>query len=336
MLDYFKFFLKAGGIEFLLFFLFPVFLFFLFKIAQTLFLEKNSKFFVYLKSFGVFLLVSIGFFSFFILLCFLLSKLNATTPVERIIWASDLCASWDKHIFGVDLPFWFQVKDNSLKFIFDFLSPILIYAYNILFLVFILILFLSLMFNFSIFVRFIFSFTIIIFLSLPIWYVIPAYTPMDIFLDNRLSHTPAPNIQASLGNYQPNENLKSYFFRLRKQLDNQSSGVSTFPSMHIGWSIIILYFSFKLWRPLLFFTIPYTILNGLATVFTLQHYGVDIFSGIIVAIGAIYFSTLIRSKLKNYEMTNLFKQDLLDFYTFLKSLTNLPPRKIKITSDLKK
>lgn len=318
MKNYFIIFLKSGGIEFLIFFLLPVFLFFIIKLLEII-IKKNADCKKYLQSFLNFFLILTGITIAFATLLFFLSKINAWCPTDRIIWASNMCAKWDRQLFGINLPFWFQDKNNSLRWIFDFLSETLIYSYDMIILVFSITLLFSLMLNFSTFLKYIFTFTIIVALSLPIWYLIPALTPMDMYRDNLLAYSPSLDIQNSLNNYQPNEKLMNFFHELRKLSGKSSFGVSTFPSMHIGWSIVILYFCFKIWRPLLFFIVPYTLLNGLATVFTLQHYGVDVLAGIIVAIFAIHLSTLIHYVDTGKEITYYFRKEFLSFGNALKT-----------------
>jgi membrane-associated phospholipid phosphatase len=248
----------------------------------------------------------------------LLLELNTRIPVQKIIWASELCAKWDRYVFGVNLPFWMQDKNNSLRWLFDFFSSAMILAYSFLMLVFSVALSLSLMKNFSLFVRFLFAFTVVIFISFPVWYLVPAYTPMDMYINNYLSHTPPPSIQKSLDDYRPAGSLAIFFEEIKEAHSYSSEGVSSFPSMHVAWSIIIFYFCLKIWKPLAFFTVPYVLLNGMATIFTLEHYGVDVIAGIVAAIGAIFLSGLIKHSDNGKEITYLIRKKLLNTYEIYK------------------
>lgn len=316
MKEYFIIFLRLGGLEFLIFFLLPILLYFLANIFLIYFLKEKKKD-KFLVSFLRFFVVMAIFFASYGIILFILSKINGQAP-ERIIQASDMCARWDKSIFGVDLPFWMQGKDNYLKEVFSFFSSAMVYSYNILMFIFSIVLFLSLVKSFSIFKRFLFAFVVIVAISLPVWYFIPAYTPLDMYLDNRLAHSPSPEIQKSLDNYQPNENLKFFFEELKKVQKDKSMGVSTFPSMHVGWSVIILYFCLEIWPPLLLLMIPYVMINGVSTVFTLQHYGIDVIAGVIAAIVAIYLSKLIKPSDDSKEISSMLRKDFLSFRDFLK------------------
>ena len=68
---------------------------------------------------------------------------------------------------------------------------------------------------------------------------------------------------------------------------NASFAVTSFPSMHAAWGIILAYFGAALWWPFGIFLIPWAFLNFVSTVYTLQHFAVDAFSGAAAAMIAI-------------------------------------------------
>jgi len=312
MAEYFFIFLKLGGFEFFIFFLLPVLVIIIWKIAASYFSKNKEKFPETASAAKRFLAVLFIFFIAFGVMLFLQTKIN-NQPAEKIINASNWCSGMDKHIFGVNVPFWLQDKNNSLKPFIDSVSLVSVYSYAAMILIFSLALLVSLVVDFSIFIRFIFAFTLIVFISAPIWYLIPAYTPMDMYYDNILKDDPSLEIRNNLNDYQPNEYLLGFFQKIKVIQGESSAGVSTFPSMHVGWSVVIAYFCFEIWPPLLILLIPYLLINSFSAILTLQHYAVDIPAGIFVAIIAIVLVNLIKISSNKVEITHLIQEDLSVF-----------------------
>jgi membrane-associated phospholipid phosphatase len=82
----------------------------------------------------------------------------------------------------------------------------------------------------------------------------------------------------------------------------------SFPSSHVGMSIIIAIISFKYFRRLFYFILPFTFLILFSTVYIKAHYAVDVFAGIISAPIVLYLSKL-NWKFMNYLLAE--EQDLL-------------------------
>lgn len=83
----------------------------------------------------------------------------------------------------------------------------------------------------------------------------------------------------------------------------------SFPSSHVGISIIVAIISFKYFRRLFYFILPLTFLILFSTVYIKAHYAVDVFAGIIVAPIILYLSKL-NWKFMNYLLQE--EQDLIE------------------------
>jgi membrane-associated phospholipid phosphatase len=88
------------------------------------------------------------------------------------------------------------------------------------------------------------------------------------------------------------KNLLTKVLRYLYENDGDSNG---FPSAHIYVTLIITYYLFQLNYSML---IPYAtlfILIALSTIFTKQHYLIDIFGGVLFAVLAIFLTSLLAS-----------------------------------------
>ncbi len=95
----------------------------------------------------------------------------------------------------------------------------------------------------------------------------------------------------------------------------------SFPSSHVGMSIIIAVLSFKYFRRLFYFILPFTFLILFSTVYIKAHYAVDVFAGILSAPLVLYLSKL-NWKFMNFvlkeEETILGKKRLAEAKVFTK------------------
>lgn len=94
--------------------------------------------------------------------------------------------------------------------------------------------------------------------------------------------------------------------------------LTTMPSMHIAWSLLIFYFGFKICKKSLLFLIPYFILNFISTMYMLQHYTIDVFVGFIVGVVSILLANFIAKKQTPQFITNVtasIKQDLKNLFS---------------------
>jgi hypothetical protein len=277
----------------------PFFLLFFFYILAKIvynvmnflmFRIKALEFVEFIKSLFLILIVTCLIFS---IMGILLYLIVANVNVSKMIYFNKLFLDIDKALFGVYLPFWFQSLDNNIKFVFDFLAlPIIISYTKLAFLLNLLLAgFLILRPNY--FYQAFLGFFICFFISVPIWFCFPALSPFDSYINNVIIMPENSNLDTYISLYNPNKYLNMVFERF--SLQNKGNGRSFFaitsmPSMHIAWSVLILYFGYKFKKSFLLFFVPYFILNFIATLYLLQHYVIDIFFGLIVGIISIFLA----------------------------------------------
>ena len=230
---------------------------------------------------------------------FMLEKVVLHAKAPEVIFFSEIFLQIDNMVFGAYIPFWLQSSSNSLKPLFDNLSFLIITVYRSL--PFLLGILFSLLFVFKpyYFYKAFISFFVMFLIGLPLWFFFPAVSPLDAYIDNVLNVPPPLYLQTTLSEYHPNANVKSYLVSvtaLSEESGNQFFAITTMPSMHVAWSLLILVFGVILWRPLVILLIPYFLLNALATVYLLQHYSVDIPTGIVVGIVSILIAIVIANK----------------------------------------
>ncbi len=228
-----------------------------------------------------------------------LEKVILNAQASKVIFFSETFLQMDKTIFGTYVPFWFQDANNSLKPFFDNMGLVIIIVYKSL--PFLLSILFSALFvaNPQYFYKALLSFIIMFLMGLPLWFLFPAVSPFDAYIDNVL-HIQAPlYLQGTLSAYQPNEHLTAFFTSmadLNIKTDNQFFAITTMPSMHIAWALLILFFGVKIYRPMALLLVPYFFLNAIATVYLLQHYAIDIPAGLMVGIISIWIATVLANK----------------------------------------
>jgi len=312
-----------------LFYIFFIALFF-YLFAKVLYEILNWLFFKIkpFKNFKSFLrgliFICITFLILLFCLGFVFIQITTHVDPQKIVFSNNAAMQVDNFLFGKYIPFWFQDIKNPLKPFFDFSASFIIGGYMALGF------FISAVFIFlfikkpDYFLKMLLAFFIAVFVSVPSWVLFPVIVPHHAYLDNILK-APIPNsIQTALSTYAPNKDLEKFFEftdvpESFYKSDNKFFGITGMPSMHIAWSVLILYFGIMLWRPLSIVLIPYFILNAVSTMYTLQHYTIDIFGGIIAGALSIWLAHVItknRTPKVLTEMTQYVQKDLKDLFSF--------------------
>ncbi len=220
-------------------------------------------------------------------------------PQKRVDIAAidNFMLSIDHYLSGTYIPFWFHLTDNPLKGYFDTAAPLLIRVYvslafglsgALLFLV---------LFNKRAFIHLFTAFVVTLIISMPLWYMLPALSPLDAYLYPLIAPTIPADVQRALDRVELNQSIREYTGDLAKLNSGRANWflpITCMPSMHIAWVTLIVFFLAVAWRPTLLVTIPYFLLNFMATIYTLQHYTVDVVAGIPLAAVAIMAAYAIR------------------------------------------
>ncbi len=197
-------------------------------------------------------------------------------------------ATASKQILSLDLWFFKTYPSNALNIFFSshpVLGKLAMLSYgNIAVTCFVSSMIILIFFNTKIFRRFLISFVLVTFIGFIFWYFIPATSPrgyIDIniakvnqSLISQYKATPAPVVAEEL----PKTD------KVWVDSNNKFFNISTFPSMHAAWSILIVLSLTLLWRYFAIILIPWFIFLCLGAVSIYQHYSVDIIFGTILGI----------------------------------------------------
>jgi len=130
------------------------------------------------------------------------------------------------------------------------------------------------------------------------WIAFPALSPHDRFLDNVYNLSIPPAVQEYVVSYAPQQEIQKVLDEMRAQKQESLTVLptTTMPSAHIAWAVLLLFYSFRLSKWLVFFSLPFALLSMLGTVLFAQHYFVDVPAGIFVALMSILIVSYLKSK----------------------------------------
>lgn len=195
----------------------------------------------------------------------------------------------DKFLANVYPLFWLHSSSNWLSGFFNFLTPAIIYS------------FLSLagimaaaafIFYFgkdkSLFKGYVMCLAIVFVLAMPFWFFFPANSPANYFLHNDgSSHT--AGLSEAIGRYRPNAKVAAFQENMWLEQKN-SLPITTMPSMHWAWSIIIVYYLFKKSRKTLAFSSVWLVFDLFGTVYLGNHYLADGLVAVPLAVLSIFLA----------------------------------------------
>ena len=264
--------------NFVYFFFLPITLYFIILISFKRKLSK-SDFWKFLRSF----LFVFGSIYLIMTLILLLTQMLFNTADPKIVALNSInFALADFNLLGdFSWAFFERIIPNSFeKFIFNsyfWLTPV---SFTTLFILIFRDKFIARRFLLSYFLAFL--------IGLPFWFTWPVLGPNMMFRVNQLQTTISNEIKTSISNTEFSETKKEVLkgFEDYYASDNyRSIDVSSFPSMHSAWGIIITFALLETFGVFtLVATIPWLLALLVGTVFTLQHYFVDTIFGVLVGI----------------------------------------------------
>jgi membrane-associated phospholipid phosphatase len=223
-------------------------------------------------------------------LAFTMMHLTRNVPQRAdISQINDRLMQLDYALFGTYPPFWLQAANNIYKTQLDQLALLAIGTYISLSTAFSLVLIALFLTNARRWAQMISAFIACLIMSIPLWYIFPALSPLDAYIRPKIAHAPSQPIQEAIARYQPNEHLLAFFDRISGQLqdDNTFYPITSLPSMHTAWVVILAYFMIRARKWLVIIAAPYATLTLFATVYTMQHYVIDVATGLLIAVIAI-------------------------------------------------
>lgn len=226
----------------------------------------------------LFLVLSVG------MAIFLLHWVFQVSDIAPIIYSTIRLAEWDKEVFGDYL--YFLPADAWLEYVF-------IGAYRLLNFFIGALLFLSLFLDKILFRKIIFSVLLISILSVPVWYILPATSPAGFFRQDVFHIQPPSEIEQALRRKPLTPFMQGEMQRMKSVWIVPVNGyfnVSTIPSLHAGFGLLVVIFFYRLRKYSLAVTLPWFLLNCIGAVYIEQHFGMDILVGIVLAAGVYFFT----------------------------------------------
>lgn len=132
------------------------------------------------------------------------------------------------------------------------------------------------------------QFLLVFLLGIPFWFAVPAISPDEFYrhdIFNIVNTKSTPPLVAAPATAALSDMLLKE--RVWSKPDIGHFAVTSFPSMHVAWSIIAAYALIRLWRPLAIPAFSWVLTNSISTVYTLQHYAVDAILGVALAVSCI-------------------------------------------------
>ena len=225
-------------------------------------------------------------------------KQIGSVSAQETINASNFLMYLDYSLFGAYVPFSLQ-QFSHIKI----LDTLFLSAYTNLSTIISIIFILLLIKNIDLLRRFITAFFVVVMISIPLWYSFPALTPSEMYKNNVTTTTIDENIKNTISFYLEktsprNSRLIDTISNIGSKPEEGYYSVSTFPSMHTAWGLLVLYFSFLIWAPFGIATFFWYILNIIGAMYTLEHYAVDIVSGVIIGVIGIIAVNYVFSRTK--------------------------------------
>lgn len=227
----------------------------------------------------------------------LIFKISSPEKTEKF---SRLFSSWDNAIFKTNPGVWLINNFTATP-----LEGLFLWVYNNIFFVFSFIFLLSFLFKKDAFRRLVISFFISWIIAFPLWIFFPALSPDLMFRINSFNLSDlkeAADFNGLTPSIQLEDNLKiqEEIYKVNLEPKEKSLPISTFPSMHAAWGTITAYGGVMISPWLGTILIPLAIINYIGAVYILQHFSVDILSGIAVALISIIITEMLLHFEKKY------------------------------------
>jgi hypothetical protein len=254
-----------------------------------------------------------------------LQRINVAGINGQVARNNDALMRLDKALFRVYVPFWFENTTNPIGGLFRQGAAVLVRTYESLPFVMAVSMVVALVRKGELFSRVLAMYFVIIAISMVGWFLLPATSPLDAYVDGVPPPVPNESVGRYLASYRASPPVREFtgsLRNIRRQMGDRL-WVTTIPSMHIAWSIVVLYTLVSLSRVLLLAAVPYFALNLISTMSTLQHYAVDVVLGMAVAVVAIGVVGLLPSLNVGFVngLSDAMRRDAVDFARLLK-----PPR----------
>ncbi|MBU1177156.1 MAG: phosphatase PAP2 family protein [Patescibacteria group bacterium] len=165
----------------------------------------------------------------------------------------------------------------------------------------------------ELFSEYIVAMTLAVMIALPVWIIYPANSPRhlnNIYNPQRISQIYS-KVDMDVKEIIANNKLDYRILNFHEDIGigrNDVIPISTIPSMHVAWALLILYYLYKLDRRTIFFTLPWNFLSTVGAIYLGQHYFMDVIIAFPVVIITIWFANILVKMEKKYYYNNRFDE----------------------------
>lgn len=212
---------------------------------------------------------------------------------DNIAKSSDLLMDLDWKIFGVYPPFWIHKFQNIPA-----LESFLIWSYKNIKLMTSITFVLLLLKDIKLLKKYILAIFLAGIISFPIWISVPAISPVGMYVSDNLNIGVPKEISDYIKSYPVTKRLaiNSISMDMSYAVAQGKYSITTFPSMHAAWAVVIAYFIFLIWPPLIIVAVPFLLGTVLGAIYIAQHYAVDILAGFLIAVLAIVITNYVERR----------------------------------------
>lgn len=246
-----------------------------------------------------------------------LGVLYLSADVHEVILWGERYNDLEKYLFGKPVYCYLNNLLNTSLW-----SEVFVRAYTFILLAAKITLFACLFKKGKLFAQFMLGFFLTIWFCIPIWIFFPSVSPAELYKYNIFSLSENRDVQLAQNQIlQPKSERFISWVENSIWIDQRKEflAISTNPSLHVGWSVVIIYFAYAVNKRLLYLFGPWAVFNFLATMYLWQHFFIDTIFGIICGLLAVFVAR--KAKLRYYESTIeelilSIKRDIMGFKNF--------------------
>jgi len=223
--------------------------------------------------------------------------------IDRTINATNALISLEYSFFKTFPAYIMQYYSLSLEEFF-------IFIYNSLYASAGIVCGLTFIFSKRLFRGFIFTFFLFYIVAFIIWTLFPVLGPGPmLYLHDTHGYIFLKPVENILSHFHPSAFMHDYIYTLGNHLMTEGLRVlpvSTFPSAHAGWALIVAYYGIRLHKYFAIILIPSLVGIMISTFYLVQHYSLDALFGILISA----FCILLIERVLTYDKERMVSHDL--------------------------
>jgi len=135
------------------------------------------------------------------------------------------------------------------------------------------------------------------------WTLFPAMSPYERFVADKYDLSVPPYMQEYVDQYSPHPVIAAFWENMNAKREGlKFLPTTTFPSAHVVWSILLVYYAYRIRKWSAVFFVPFAMFSTIGTVLLAAHYLVDVPAGIVVSILSIFLARYIIRLQEGYAL----------------------------------